>query len=279
MHRLALVLAFLLPLALAACESDSEPSAAVGVSTLELGPELARAYEEGLGSLDNFRVFALGTSLYYISVGDSTRRTFQLARDPEAGMPNDPVAGNLFAFFPPNLDYIAGNLPNMTAGGEVEREGEQTLVFESAQPEHVGFGASRDATNQLARVYLDAETMDVRELFHRFEMDTIATPLAQRILYEDYREIADGVRVPFRVRQIQEGVRPTEDQVLVAGARFAMREQQAQQLPAGEREIALNDLEREKRFFREGINEVTLTIDSVLVNVAPPDTLSAPGLL
>ncbi|MEM6326428.1 MAG: hypothetical protein AAF791_04855 [Bacteroidota bacterium] len=278
MLRYALVFALLIPLA--ACESDSDPAVTGGLAetTIELAPRLTEQFNEGLGSLDNFRVYALGTSLYYVSVGDSINRTFQLVRDPEAGMPNDRVAGNLFGFFPPNLRYIAGNLPNMGAGGAVERDGAQTFVFESVEPEHAGFRAVTGTMNHLVRVYLDAETMDVRELFHRFEHDTLDTPLAQRIVYDDYREIADDVRVPFRVTQVQEGIRPSNEQVMIRGASFAIREQQIQQLPPGEREAAMNELEREKRFFREGINEVTLSIDSIRVNVPPPDTLSAPGL-
>ena len=120
----------------------------------------------------------------------------------------------------------------------------------------------------------------MRELFHRFEVDTLAQPLAQRILYDDYREVAEGVRMPFRVRQIQEGNLQLipEEVKMVRGADIALREQRAQTLPPARRDSALREIAREKRFFAEGINEVILSIDSIRVNVPPPDTLAAPGL-
>lgn len=282
MIRSALVLSLLL--LIAACQgqgADTDTPVGPTADPIALAPRLAATYDEGLASLDNFRVFALGTSLYYIAVGDSTNRTFQLVRDPEAGMPNDLNAGNLFAFFPPNPRYLADNLGNMAPGETVERDGVRTLVFESTNPLHMGFRPVEGTINHFARVYLDAETLDVRELYHRFEVDTLAQPLAQRVLYDEYREIADGVRIPFRVRQIQEGNLQliTEEARMIRGADIALREQQAQALPPARRDSALRLIAREKRFFTEGINEIILAIDSVQVNVPLPDTLSGPGML
>lgn len=263
MLRLALA-ALLLPFALAGCESTPEPD--------DLASRLDARYAEGLGTLESFHVYAAGTSLYYIGAEDSTgARTFELTPDPDAVAPRDPMAASLLRFYPPNPRYLASRIDPASVRGPVEREGAQTVVFESETPQDAGFVPVPGTTNHLVRVYFDAETLDVRELFHRFSVDSLERPVAQRLLYDDFREVADGVRLPFRVTQIQEGPIPSSEAATVQGAQLAIREQRARLLPPSVgRQQELIDIARAKRLLTEGVREVQLRVDSVLTNVPAP---------
>ncbi|MEL6615923.1 MAG: hypothetical protein AAFQ43_09305 [Bacteroidota bacterium] len=286
MRSLLLVLA----LALAACTSDPAPEASgddpspapEASDPAEVSAFLDRldaSYDDGLGDLGTFRVFGAGTSLYYVAATDSTGTNYELVRDPDAGAPTDRNAIRLYALYPPNTRYLARSLRNATLRGPVERNGAQTYVLETDNPRDVGIPPARETNSHLARVYLDAETLDVREIFHRFRADTLAQPLAQRTLYEEYREVG-GVRLPYRVRQVQEGLLQiiSEEQRIMKGGELGLREQQAQMMPPAQRDSVLREIAREKRFFTEGVNEVILRIDSVAVGVEPPETLAAPGI-
>ena len=136
----------------------------------------------------------------------------------------------------------------------------------------MGFPTAPGTQDHLARLYVDAETFDVLELFHRFKADTLSQPFAQRILYDDYRELASGVRVPFRVRQLQEGLLQLipEEVRIVRGGDLGIRERQAYSLPIQQRDSALRAVEREKRFLIEGVKEVELRVDSLVLDVTPP---------
>ena len=271
------LLALALPLTLAACQADDSPRATVEVGdAADVLPGLAASYEGGLGSLRTLRVFGAGTSLYYVATADSAgaEPALRFVRDPEAAPPTDPSAANLLFFYPPDTRYLAAHLDSAAVSGPVARDGTDAYVFESNEPSDAGIPAVPGTADHLVRVYVDAQTLDVREIFHQFRLDTLATPLSQRILYDEYREVGRGVRLPHRVRQIQQGLRPSEQEVIVRGAPLAVREQQAQGLPPAQREAALRQIEREKRLLTEGVNEVTLRIDSVRVNVPKPRSLS-----
>lgn len=288
MRSLLLVLA----LSLAACASDPAPEASGDpgpapsaeasdpAEAAAFADRLSEAYDEGLGDLGTFRVFGAGTSLYYVASSDSTGTNYELVRDPDAGAPNDRNAIRLFSLYPPNTKYLARTLRDASLRGPVERDGAQAYVFETDNPRDVGITAARETNSHLARVYFDAETLDVREIFHRFRSDTLSQPLAQRTLFEEYREVADNVRLPYRVRQIQEGLLQVipEGQRIMKGGELGLREQQAQMMPPAQRDSVLRQINREKRFFTEGVNEVILRIDSVAVGVSAPEALAPPGI-
>ena len=277
MRRLLFAFALIVPFTLVACEGeDAARPLAENVSAADLTRQLAASYDEGLGSLVTLRVFGAGTSLYYIAQADSAgaEPMLRFVRDPEAGPPTDPSAANLLFFYPPDTRYLASHLDSAAVSGPTKREGADTYILESNDPSDAGIPSVPGTADHLVRVYLDARTLDVRELFHQFRLDTMATPLSQRILYDDYREVTENVRLPFRVRQIQQGLRPSDQDVIVRGAPLAIREQQAQSLPPAQREAELQEIAREKERLVEGINELTLQIDSVRVNVPKPRSLS-----
>jgi len=270
--------AFLSALALAACNpgasgGDALPAEDANPNTVV--DRLGETYATGLGSLSAFEVFAEGTFVRYVATEDSARgRIFSLVRDPLAPQPRDPEAANLFAFYPPVGGYLAKTLGDARMTGPVEREGVRSYVLETTDPTDVGFPPAEGSKDHLARVYLDAETLEIRELFHRFKVDTLSLPFVQRVLYDDYREVAPGVRVPFRVRQRQEGLlQLIPDKIRIfRGGEVGIRERQAYSLPAGaEQDSMLRDVAREKLLLNDGIKETEFAIDSLRVEPLAPE--------
>ncbi len=109
--------------------------------------------------------------------------------------------------------------------------------------------------------------MEVRELFHRFKADTLDIPFVQRVIYDDYREVAPGVRVPFRVRQRQEGLLQLIPQKIrvFRGGQMGIKERQMNLLPPPARRQAQLEIDRERQLLNEGVKEIEFAVDSVLV--------------
>ena len=271
--RLAPVRALVLfsVLALAACTSGTsgDPLPEGEASPETVASRLGEAYASGLGSLESFEVFAMGSSVRYEATEDSARgRVFSLVRNPAAPPPTDPEAANLFVFYPPVGGYLAETLGDARLTGPVEREGVRSYVLETTDPTDVGFPVAEGTREHLARAYIDAETLEVRELFHRFKADTLDIPFVQRVLYDDYREVAEGIRVPFRVRQRQEGLLQLIPQKVrvFRGGQLGFKEQQAAMLQPSARRAAMRDIERERRLLSEGVKELEFTVDSLRVS-------------
>ena len=269
---------------LAACESDGPegiPSGPVE-SADALADAVEARFDASIAGLDAFRAFGAGVSIYYVAGPDSLA-PFGLVRDPESGPPSDPIAANIFGYFPPNGRIVAQGLRGATFAGTAERGGVQTYVAETTDPASVGLGADSTARDHLVRVYVDAETFEVRELYHRFMLDTLAQPLAQRIVYEDWREVAgeDGAtaRFPFTVRRFQEGLLQvvSDDERMIVGGQLGMQEQGAQRLPAGpKRDSALAAIARRKRVYEDGVAEDVLVLSRIEVNPVIADSLMRP---
>lgn len=258
---------------LGACQS-SGPSSAPVESSDALADRVTERFDASMAQLDGFRVAALGTALFYVGTGDSTQ-AFGVIPDPSEPPPADMLTASMFSYYPPNGRYVAEGIRGAEFKGVVERDGVQAYVVETTDPTAIGMSSDSSKTDNLARVYVDAETFDVRELYHRFRLDTLAQPLAQRILYEEWRDV-DGSRFPFRVRRIQEGMLQliTQEQKMIAGGSLAIREQSANSMPPGpERDAAVAAVAREKRIYERGIAEDILSIADVTLNPAVPDSL------
>lgn len=129
-----------------------------------------------------------------------------------------------------------------------------------------------------ARVYVDAATHFVRGV--TMEMpppDTSLTDtIIQTVRYEQFREV-EGITLPFKITSTTEGLRQliSEELRVVENGNLAIARSQAQQLPAGEKEMQLARIAARERFLNEGIQEDVLTVDSVHVNrPIPPRAFS-----
>jgi hypothetical protein len=136
--------------------------------------------------------------------------------------------------------------------------------------------AIRSDSGYVARVYVDAETFRVAAL--RVEQPPPpdaprpeAGPLVQMVRYQDYRE-SDGLVLPHRTRLRLEGLLAVtaEEDKIVAGADLAMRRAQAEQLPPTIRARRLAEVDREIRFYDEGILTGTFTVREVQVGAPSP---------
>jgi hypothetical protein len=142
--------------------------------------------------------------------------------------------------------------------------------------------AVRQDSGYSVRIYIDSETFRVSGL--RVEQPAPAGaprpeagPLVQMHRYQDYRE-TEGVTLPFRTRLRLEGLLAVipEEEKMVAGAGLAMRRAQASQLPPALRERRLAEVDREVRYYDEGVLTGTFTVREVRVG-APTPTPDAPA--
>ncbi len=173
--------------------------------------------------------------------------------------------------------------------GQDTLDGRTVYVVEATDPRAFLMlnPATTPDSGHVARVYVDSETFRVVGL--RIEQPPPqgaprpeAGPLVQMHRYQDYRD-ANGVVLPHRTRVRLEGllaVTPEEDK-MIAGAELAMRRAQAEQLPPTIRDRRLAEVDREVRYYDEGILTGTFTVQEVRVGApsplraAPP--ASAPG--
>jgi hypothetical protein len=166
-------------------------------------------------------------------------------------------------------------------------DGETVYVVEALNPRAFMMmnPAVRQDSGYSVRIYVDSETFRVTGL--RVEQPAPpgaprpdAGPLVQMHRYQDYRE-TDGVTLPFRTRLRLEGLLAVipEEEKMVAGAGLAMRRAQASQLPPALRERRLAEVDREVRYYDEGILTGTFTVREVRVGAPSPlpDMPAAPG--
>lgn len=161
--------------------------------------------------------------------------------------------------------------------GQDTLDGRRVYVVEAERPrEFLGLPPTATDSTLTVRVYVDAETFRVVGLRVQQPVPTGAPrpeagPLVETHRFEDYREV-DGVVLPHRTRLRLDGllaVTPEEDK-MIAGASLAMRRAQAESLPPAERAIAEAAIDREIRFYEEGVLTGTFTVREVRVGAPSP---------
>lgn len=247
-HAPALLLLFLSACALSACER--------GVETREdLLGRMAARYDANRGAVGGFVVTGGGGEATHAALPDRTSALPPPAVVP-AGDAADPARLGLLAQQVANVRLLSDTLRTATMSGPVDRRGARVYVLTSPP---------RDG--RTLAVVVDAETFDVREIEQAVAVDTLARPLVTRLLYDDFRT-EGGLTLPFRVRQLNEGL----DQLVPADQRRTLGDQArrersgAELLPPGaSREARMADLDRQIRLFTEGIQETELRVKSVRV--------------
>jgi hypothetical protein len=113
---------------------------------------------------------------------------------------------------------------------------------------------------------VDAETFDVLEIYRGIEADT-TDAITGRIIYSDFRE-ADGLRLPYRVREITTGLLGAmdDDTRMVQGGALSLQKRQLEAAPPSpERDERLSQVNAQLRMLNEGILENEVVIESVEV--------------
>ena len=240
--------ALLLLLTLSACER--------GVETREdLLSRMAARYDANRGAAGGFVVTGGGGEATHAALPDSVSTLLPPGVVP-SGDAADPGVLGLLAQQVANVRLLSDTLRTATLTGPADRRGHRVYVLTS--PPQGG---------RTLTVVVDAETFDVREIEQAVRADTLARPLVTRLLYDDFRT-ADGLTLPFRVRQLNEGL----DQLIPADQRRTLGDQArrersgAELLPPGaSREARMAGLDRQIRLFTEGIQETELRVERVRV--------------
>ena len=265
MRPLALAL---LVLSLAACESEP----VVVDSSEALGDRLREQFERNVGSVEALSVAGAGVRADFRASGDSGQARLVPTFVPVDSASYEPQAAQLLTTYLPNVPGLADALRSGTFVGERRRDGRPAYVASTTDPAMTG--GSADGVSRSARVFVDPVTFDVLEIEQSARVDTFAQPITRRLVYEDFREV-EGVRLPYRVRQLDRG----QDQQLsesdlatrrvFLGGRLALERQQAEALPPGpERDAAVARATRALENLEAGVQEVVLTVDSVRVTRA-----------
>ena len=220
----------------------------------ELLARMVDRYDDNRGGVAGFVVTAGGAQATHGALPDSTS-----ALDPPAIVPTagdlDPTAATLLVQHVANVRRLADTLRTAVMEGPLDRGGYRVYLLANEQ------------AGRALYVVVDAETFDVREIEQSVQADTLAQPLVTRLLYDDFR-ISDGIALPFRVRQVNEGLDQFVPQAerMVQGGRLSVMQRTLEQQPASaERDARLADIARRLRLYTEGVQEIELRIQSVRV--------------
>lgn len=274
--RLALLPALLV---LAACGDDAPD---LPTEDLVLASDVADAmitrYEANLGDVDAFTVVAAGAEARY-RVSDDTTGLDRFGA-PDIGPAGDatPEAEAQLLFVQvPNVPRLAAGLRGATLSGPLSRDGRRAYGLTTDDPGAL-FGqpglASRDTTETREfRVYVDAATFDVLEIYQVVSADSLRQPITSRIIYSDFQE-TDGIVLPHTVQQIETGMNQAMDDAdrMVMGGQIGIAIERLKMEPASaERDAQLADLEAQQRIVAEGITDMTMRVSSVRRGAAEPE--------
>ena len=263
---------------LAACGDDAPDLPTEDLATADaVADAMLSRYEANLGDVDAFTVVAAGAEARYMLFDDTTGLDrfgppqIQAAGDapprPEAQLLSVQVA---------NVPRFAAGLRGATLSGPLTRDGRRVYGFTTDDPGTL-FGepglASRDSTETREfRVYVDASTFDVLEIYQIVAADTLGQPITSRIVYSDFQE-TDGLVLPHTVRQTGTGMNLAIDETdrVVMGGQLGLAIQRLRAEPPGaERDAQLADLEAQQRLVTEGVSEMTMEVTAVRVGEDEP---------
>ena len=277
MPRFALVLPLLV--AVAGCGGETAAPPAELTSAQAVTDAMLDGFEANVGRVEGFTVVAGGAEGRY-TVSDDTasvdRVTLQVV--PVGSMQRPSGSAQLLYNHVPNVARLAQGMRGATFEGRATRDGRPAYVLSTDNPEAMlGGGAPGVAGERELRLYVDPETFDVLEIYQSFEADS--TALTTRLIYSDFRD-ADGLRLPYRVRQVTTGLNQAIPQTerIAVGGQIGLALRQAEQMPQGpERQARTQELEAELRRVTEGIDETELEVETVRVGAPEPVPLLDPG--
>jgi hypothetical protein len=254
-------------------------------------PELQEP-EDVIGRMIEQMQADYGTAGSFMVVSDSALVHFQRATSADSlpAFTLTPVTNNAARQAMPDPYHLPapGALAQLRTQGRLvgtdTLDGRDVYVVEALRPREFLMlnPAIQQDSGYVARVYVDAETFRVAGL--RIEQPPPPGaprpqlgPLVQMHRYRDYREV-DGVVLPFQTRLRLEGLLAMmgEEDKIVVGAGLAMRRAQAEQAPPGVRARRLAEIDREIRYYDEGVLSQTFTVREVRVGVPPPAVGSPP---
>ena len=269
---------------LAACgDGSGEPEAprAGELASAEAVTEAMRGrFEANQGAVDSFVVVGGGgRAVHARNAADTTGQIpFTIDLRPLGGAQIDPDEIQLHYNLVPNVVGLADGMAEAEFGGVVERDGRRAYVLSTGNPAALLGGVPPPGEHEL-RVYVDAETFDVVEIFRSAVTDTTKAAITDRLLYSDFQE-TDGLVLPRTVRRVVSGVNRdlTEELKVREMGNIALQRAQADRMPEGpERQATLALADRQERIVTEGVAETTLTVESVVVGAgARPDASPAP---
>jgi predicted small lipoprotein YifL len=267
------LLALVSVLALAACGDDAPDLPTEDLATADaVADAMLARYESNLGDVEAFTVVAAGAEARY-AVSDDTTGLDRFGT-PDIGPVGDaapePEAQLLFVQVP-NVARLAAGLRGATLAGPLARDGRRAYGLTTDDPGAL-FGqpgvASRDTTETREfRVYVDAATFDVLEIYQIVSADSLAQPITSRIIYSDFQE-TDGLVLPHTVQQVETGMNQAMDDAdrMVMGGQIGMAIERLKMEPASpERDAQLADLEAQQRIVAEGVTDMTMEVTSVRV--------------
>lgn len=254
----------LFALLLSACQSDAQP--APPASSAELAERMRARFEENVGGAGGFTVWAGGYVVRYTVRPDSVapERRIDVAIAATDSVDADPMVQGVVGSHVANVPLLAAGIADQPLGAPIERDGHRVYAIEAGDA--VGAADTTGAEARL-RVYVDAETFDVREVYRSVRPDSLGRPVTLRLLYDDFRT-ADGVTLPWRIDMRQDGL----DQLIagsmrmVQGGQLTMgRAQLRAQPPSPERDAQLAEVERQLRLVTEGVQEARVEVRRVAV--------------
>ncbi len=261
-----LLLSFVCALALVACgdaQTGDEPEAPPVASSAELAAHMGERFEESLSGVSGFTVFLGGYEIRGVLSPDTTAdNRLEVTIAPTDSASADPLVQSLVGGYLPNVPLLAGSLAQAPLRGPLVRDGHRVYELDA----NAAAGADSSAAASV-RVYVDANTFRVREVYRAVRADSLARPLTSRIFYDDFRT-ADGITLPWRLRIVQEGVDQLmgEETKMVEGGQLTLMISQLRAAPPSPaRNVRLAEAERRMRAISEGVEEMTVTVRRVTV--------------
>lgn len=281
MLRLSLLASLLV--ALGACGTDTESTAAAEITTADgVSDAMVAAFEANIGAVQGFTIRAEGAEgRYTVGADTASLDRVDLEIVPPSKLARPRAGAQLVYTHVPNVRRIATGLRTATFEGRSTRDGRPAYVLSTDDPASMlgEGGAPTQGGDRVLRVYVDPETFDILEIYQSFEADSSA--FTTRLIYSDF-EVTDGLRLAHKVVQITTGLNQPipEEQRIVRGGQIGLALRQAENLPMGpEREARIEELNSAMRAVTEGISELTLEVQSVEVGLpeAVPAGTAAPS--
>ncbi|MEM0962564.1 MAG: hypothetical protein AAGK21_08530 [Bacteroidota bacterium] len=265
---------------LAACgtEDASETEATGEITTAEaLADAVLDRYEANVGQVDSFTVVAGDVQAQYALADSAGVDRFD---PPEVTPTGDgqvsPERAQLLANQVPNGRRLARGLRTADFEGQITHDGREVYLLTSEDPGVLIGEPGNAAPGQEVetRVYIDAETFDVVEIYRGLAVadsastDSVATEVVGRIIYSDF-QTTDGLTLPFTIREVTTGLvgAMDEDARMIRGGQLGLQLRQLQAQPqSAERDAQIAGVESELRLLNEGILENEIRVESVRID-------------
>lgn len=261
------LLPFVCAFALVACGDAQTGDAADAppvASSAELAARMGERFEESLAGVGGFTVLVGGFEIRgAISPDTAAANRLAVTITPTDSASTDPLVQSLVGGYLPNVPLLASSLAQGPLRGPLVRDGNRVYELDA----NAAAGADSSAAASV-RVYVDAGTFRVREVYRSVRADSLARPLTSRIFYDDFRT-ADGVTLPWRLRIVQEGIDQLigDEARMFEGGQLTLAIQQLRAAPPSpERNARLAAAERRMRAMSEGVEEMTVLVRRVTVD-------------